>query len=143
MRRTSAVLVAKVRETPDVGQIDGEADDREKEIEFLTPLLAPFAELVMSFVQRHDGHTQISSRIVFVVVVRRTILDREHRHGIRTVRRQQCIVLVGVVGPAATMTIAIITYSTQQMCSGVGRRCANESNTYGRPCSHYGDLEYV
>lgn len=37
---TSTIFVAEIREPPDVGQVDGETDDRQQKVHFLTPGLA-------------------------------------------------------------------------------------------------------
>lgn len=43
---TTAVLVAKVRESPDISEIDGEPDDRQQEVELPRPSLPAVAGAV-------------------------------------------------------------------------------------------------
>lgn len=64
---TSAVFIAQIREPPHVGQVHGEADDREEEVQFLAPSLA----------LRHFGaRARAGARVLQTVV----LFDQDELH---------------------------------------------------------------
>ena len=54
---TSSVLITKVGKSPDIGQVDGEADHRQEEVDFLSPGLSVFlpAGVGLSRGRSHQG----------------------------------------------------------------------------------------